>query len=1062
MLNYSRNFYLLFLFFTLLYPLTSVAQVEKEAIIANQDTSFAWQLWKEAKQLHEEDQEHSAIQKAQQARAIFEANQAWDKAIQCWQLIARCYDYLEDLSQSNQALDKAASIAQRYLPAKHYLRGYTFQQKAELFIQLGKLDSAMTYFTNAIDILKASDKHKNLVWSTMLAGLVSYYQLDFARMEDFLMQAEIIIKENAIDTISINETLFQYKTILYGVTGEFEKELQVAEEALAFRLNKKNFSVEDSSNLAITYSMLGSTYFDRGDYNNAKHFYKLTIALQELLDQDSVALAYNYSNLGAVYHNELNYREALYHFKKSLSILNQYNTDLLSNRGKYTAIINMTRIFIRQEQYDSAQFYINEAAHLSLEKDIEYNKNLYYMSSALIQSKIGQAEKAKVLFRRSIDESIRQYGKVLTSGNAAFLHLGDIYLRQDSIEQALENYQRALGIEVNEKNNYFANPAKEQIGDRTNAIPTLLSKSKALERIGGIKHIKSAYHSCQLAIALIDKMRQEYETEGSRQLLSTKAVSVYEQTIKLAFQLYEHSQDIAYLEQAFQYSEKSKALLLLEALVIQAEANQQTVFSVSDALREKEKSIKAQLIFYERNIFEEQAKGSKQDSTKVKKWGQTLADFRSQYEQLRFQIKKEHPDYFNLKYDLQLASPASIREQFLSQPGNKQTAFIEYFMGTDHLYTFLITQTDFKLFSQPVDAKWVSALEQLQQLQGTNPVKINGQAQAKQHFGQYVNSAHLIYKTLLQDVVPASTSRLILIPDGVLGYLSFDMLLTEAVDQEPIDYSSQHLQYLIEDYQLSYAYSGSLLLESLSFSNKEADYVYGGFAPFNQGARVIAQERNCSDGELARLPNSETSVNTIHRLLGGKKFLGDHASRKTFINQVANYQLLHLSTHACVDDNDPLFNRIYFADEALSTYELYRLQLNAALVVLSACETGKGRLVHGEGIMSLARGFMKSGCPSIITSLWNANDFSTSEIMIHFFKLLKKGQPKDEALRKAKLHYLNNAPPRLSSPYYWATFIHLGNNNPIIFRSSFLWIWAVLGTALLLLLFFGIRRVVKP
>ena len=206
------------------------------------------------------------------------------------------------------------------------------------------------------------------------------------------------------------------------------------------------------------------------------------------------------------------------------------------------------------------------------------------------------------------------------------------------------------------------------------------------------------------------------------------------------------------------------------------------------------------------------------------------------------------------------------------------------------------------------------------------------------------------------------------------------MLLSEAAGQEPVDYSSQHLQYLIEDYQLSYAYSGSLLLESLGFSNKEANYVYGGFAPFNQQSGSIAQERNCSDGELARLPNSETSVNTVHQLLGGKKFLGDHATRKTFIEQVANYQLLHLSTHACVDDNSPLFNRIYFADEALSTYELYRLQLNAALVVLSACETGKGRLVHGEGIMSLARGFMKSGCPSIITSLWNANDFRLQKL----------------------------------------------------------------------------------
>ena len=1057
MLNYSKNSFLLFFFFALFSPLTSSAQVGEKSAMTQQDTSLAWQLLAEAKELHEEDQELSAIQKAQQARIVFEKNHLWEGSIKCWQLIARCYDYLEDLGQSNQALDEATSIARLHLPLNHYLRGNTFQQKAELFIQLNELDSAMTYFTKAIAILEASEQHSNLVWSTLLAGLVSYYQLDFSRMENFLVQAESIIKENAIDTVSINETLFQYKTILYGVTGEFEKELQVAEEALDFRLNQEKLSLEDSSNLAITYSMLGSTYFDRGDYNNAKHFYKLTIALQEFLKQDSVTLAYNYSNLGAVYHNELNYQDAIDNFKKSLAILSQYNSGLVSNRGKYTAIINMTRIYIKLEEYDTAQYYINQAARLSLEEDIEYNKNLYYLSAALIQSEIGQLPKAKALFHRSIDESIKQYGRMLSSGNSAFLHLGDIYLKQDSIHQALEYYQQGLGIEIKD-HNYLVNPAINQISDRTNAIPILLSKSKALERLGGIDHLKKAYQSCQLAIGLIDKMRQEYETEGSRQLLSTKAIAVYEQTIKLAFQLHEQSKDIRYLEEAFQYSEKSKALLLLEALVIQAEASQQTVFSVSDELRQKEKSIKAQLIFYERKIFEEQARGSKQDSTKVEKWGRTLADFRSQYEQLRFQIKRDYPDYFNLKYDLQLASPSSIREQFLSRPGNEQTTFVEYFMGEEHLYTFLITQTEFKLFSQPVESQWVSAINQLQQLQSTNPLKIADKGQAKQHFGQYIKNAHLIYQKLLQDIIPASTDRLILIPDGILGYLSFDMLLVDPVEQEPIDYSSQHLQYLIEDYQLSYAYSGSLLLESLELRKKEAAYVYGGFAPFNQEARSIALERNCNDGELAQLPNSEISVNTIHQLLGGKKFLGEQASRQTFIDQVANYQLLHLSTHACVDDNNPLFNRIYFADQALSTYELYRLQLNAALVVLSACETGTGRLVHGEGIMSLARGFMKSGCPSIITSLWNANDFSTSEIMIHFFELLKEGQAKDEALRKAKLHYLNNAPPRLSSPYYWATFIHMGNNSPIAFSSSFPWLWLSVGAALLLLLFGAFRR----
>ena len=145
--------------------------------------------------------------------------------------------------------------------------------------------------------------------------------------------------------------------------------------------------------------------------------------------------------------------------------------------------------------------------------------------------------------------------------------------------------------------------------------------------------------------------------------------------------------------------------------------------------------------------------------------------------------------------------------------------------------------------------------------------------------------------------------------------------------------------------------------------------------------------------------------------------------------------------------------------EYLHAYEIYNMELEAELTVLSACNTGSGKMVRGEGIMSLSRAFLYAGCPNVVFSLWQADDLATKEIMSAFYKQMSEQTGKDKALRNAKLEFLKNASQEQGHPFHWATFVLVGNDEPVSLDNSLSGQW-LLGIALLLGsgLFFFFRK----
>lgn len=219
---------------------------------------------------------------------------------------------------------------------------------------------------------------------------------------------------------------------------------------------------------------------------------------------------------------------------------------------------------------------------------------------------------------------------------------------------------------------------------------------------------------------------------------------------------------------------------------------------------------------------------------------------------------------------------------------------------------------------------------------------------------------------------------------------------------------------------------------------------------------------------LLTLTWSETEVGNILDIIDGKAYVYGQATEKMFKAHAPEAGILHLATHAVIDDQNPSNSQFVFAadgdsaeDGFLHASELYNMQLNAELAVLSACNTGMGKLSKGEGIMSLARGFMYAGVPSVVVSLWPIDDQSTAALAGNFYRGLRDGLDKDEALRQAKLAHLNNADEIKAAPLYWAGFISIGNPNRITASHALkppIWGMAVSGLLLGAITLYALRR----
>jgi CHAT domain-containing protein len=333
----------------------------------------------------------------------------------------------------------------------------------------------------------------------------------------------------------------------------------------------------------------------------------------------------------------------------------------------------------------------------------------------------------------------------------------------------------------------------------------------------------------------------------------------------------------------------------------------------------------------------------------------------------------------------------------------------------------------------------------------------------------YLKTGYKLYQLLLSEGLAQldGITELIIIPDYTLGHIPFETLLTTS-KKNVANY--KELDYLLYKYQIRYAYSAQLLYQyqKLNKQGKGGLNVLGvassyDSAPSEMLQRTFTQQRIRK--HLIPLPSVQEEVDAIQNIVSsGSFYRGMLATEANFKQNANQYNVLHLAMHGVLNIEYPMASAMAFTEDVdsiednfLYGYEIAQMDLSAALVVLSACETGYGKFEQGEGVMSLARSFMYAGVPSAIVSLWQVNDVSTAVLMQLFYENLNQGMTKSMALAMAKRNYIKRAKGIAAHPAYWAAFVCIGEDSPLV-NTRVNWYWWIGGAVLIALGIFGLKR----
>lgn len=730
---------------------------------------------------------------------------------------------------------------------------------------------------------------------------------------------------------------------------------------------------------AQAYTQIGSCKNKLGDYFNAILYYKKGIALLESISDlqtvanQSINMAITYRNIGT----PESFAESLKALEKADSLQKIVDIDLSSYVGLMNDLGN---------QYNTRDTY-------------DFGKAYNYYQKSL---EVGFAYEDSVIIGRTFNNLANLYNLKETDSALYYIKQGfafvvqdevkarlfdnqsDYHLYRDDLTEALNNIHKAL--ETNLRVSLKLDDVPDALTLSTSELKSytifcLKKKSEVLNRLfkktGNQDFLKQSIRNVKAADQLIDIIQSgSYENE-TKLLWRKEASEVYIKGVYAA-------QLIGWQEELFYFTEKNKALLLSEEI-----AKNTAYTYLPNKISDKAKALK-------KVVFE-------LENTAVARDG-ALLDSKQRYESYIDSVKKVFPDYFKDKVNIDpvplsqwqqsLAPDATFISYIWNSLNDETEALIGLAMKRDKVVSFAITGTD----------SLKSLISEYQKLV-SKPIQTTAD---NDRF--FTVSASLFNQLLPNTEVRemAKNKRLIIVPDGPLQGVPFESLVTG------------NEEFLINNTDVSYLYSVSFL---------------------NQNNRI---KRNTSQGFLAYAPvnfemtglsplkKTRSELNVIEEEIGGDLRFEDEASKSHFLSGSNNHLIIHLATHANANENP----WIAFSDGKVQLHELYTYQNNAELVTLSACNTLLGEVASGEGVLSLSRGFFYSGAKSVVASLWNVDDQSTSTIMASFYANLKAGQSKSQALNNAKRNYLGTHSLSEQSPYYWSSFVLIGDDKPIDFPNN--------------------------
>jgi len=559
--------------------------------------------------------------------------------------------------------------------------------------------------------------------------------------------------------------------------------------------------------------------------------------------------------------------------------------------------------------------------------------------------------------------------------------------------------------------------------------------------------LKAAMLSGEQALVMLDNIRDIYVSEDSKYAIRERAQKISLVLMEVVAELYKTEKNPQYIKDAFRFSEKSRAAIMLSYL---REVEARQLGKVPASLQSFERALNIDIADYQKLIYD-QKQSKTQDKNKLELFDNKLFQLNQRHDSLVRLIEKKYPSYYSLKYDKNVITLDEVVSKL-----TKKQAFLEYYVSDTVLFSFVITKDKQLIHRVSLTPEIKNQINILQkQLTAVDPSKIDAS-----NYSLFVSSARKLYRVLLEPFKNEISGKdLIIVPDGQLLYIPFDVLLSNEPVNKGLDFRS--LPYLIKGHAINYSPSATILFGRKE-KHEQQSVDLAAFAPTydkNYKYKNLVYGNKDSVMTLFPIPGALEEVKRVSKIYKGKVLIGAMASESMFKREAPNYNILHLSAHTIIDNVNPMYSKLVFSpnidkkeDGLLNTYELFNMNLHAELAILSACNTGSGKLQAGEGILSIARGFFYAGVPSVVMTLWSVEDNSSSELMELFYKHLTEGLPKDEALRRAKLDYLKQSDQLTAFPYFWAGYVNIGDNSPLEISKNKYLSYIMLASALVLLL----------
>jgi CHAT domain-containing protein len=891
--------------------------------------------------------------------------------------------------------------------------------------------------SEAINWLKLSEsmceqlKNNEEIHSKCLFNLgIAYSKLgDFGRMEEYTLKSLEIEKE--LNGSSSPLLLSGYSALVNAYYGlnEYNKAIIYGNKALSL----SGVLIENyKSEMAILYSNIGVCHARLSDYSKAVLYLEKA---ESLYDEFSLPEDESYINL-------LNSLASNYFFLGLQDKSDEYFKKGIEKIGSSNSVLSLNFL-------NSFAIVLGNAGKISKGEDLivgslEKAKRFYGSESRdYIEVLKNYAEYLRT-YNIDLKKSLRLYEQCISYLNT---HEDDFSLKEPVFlgyalalsengepSKGLELIQKLLFSDFSGKTGYSSteNPEITLIEPVQRSINVLKAKYSILwdiySRNQKIDYLLAASETSELIIALIEKVRINISEDESRLVLGDRYRDSYLYTIRDFDICYKNTGKKLYLEKAFEYAEKSKVAGLL-ASTRELKATQ---FHIPDDIAELELRLKTEISFYEARISEENLK-KPADASLISEWKGFVLSATQKRDSLISLIEKQYPEYYSIKYNTEVIKPAGI-----AGVAGRNTNYLNYVVSDTVLYIFVANRKNMQLITVPVDSGFFNDIRQFRNLLSMPSDN------AKSNFIQYNKAGSNLYKIIIEPVRKYLISNKLLIsPDNILSYIPFEAIPARQFPGENVIFSE--IPYLMNDFSISYTYSATLLAESLKKDYSLTNSLIA-FAPVYSGTIDVDSLLNTRQTRVSTLHDlqfARTEAEYVTALTGGKLYINNGARESVFKAEAARYDIIHLAMHTVLNDQYPMYSKMLFSQEKdsvedgnLNTYEVYGIPLNAKMVILSSCNTGTGVLHSGEGILSLARGFVYSGSQSVVMSMWEIEDRSGADIVKSYYKYLKKGATKSNALRKARISYLKNADMLRSHPYFWSALVIYGNNDPLYYSTK--------------------------